>query len=96
MRKALKRLLVSHGFHVDTYEHGGDFLAALGANPVACLVLDLHMPEVNGFDVLTEFETRRITAPVVVITGHDGPGIEESTLALGAFAYLTNQWTSWR
>jgi FixJ family two-component response regulator len=56
---------------------------------VGCLILDLHMPEVNGFDLLTEFGLRQITVPVVVLTGHDEPGSEERTLTLGAVAYLT-------
>ncbi len=88
MRKALRRLLATHGFRVDAYECGSDFLAALPSHPAACLVLDLHMPEVSGFDVLVAFESQRIAMPVVVITGHDEPGISERALSLGASVYL--------
>ena len=52
MRKALRRLLASHGFRVEEYECGKDFLEELPSHPADCLVLDLHMPGVNGFDVL--------------------------------------------
>jgi FixJ family two-component response regulator len=89
MRKALRRLLVVHGFRVEAYERGNDFLAALSSHPADCLVLDLHMPEVNGFDVLAAFESQRVVTPVVVITGHDEPGTAERALSLGASAYLT-------
>ena len=88
MRKALRRLLSTHGFHVETYECGNDFLAALSSHPADCLVLDLHMPEVSGFDVLAAFESQHIATPVVVITGHDELGTAERTRALGASAYL--------
>ena len=88
MRKALRRLLGTHGFRVEIYESGNDFLAALSSHPVDCLVLDLHMPEVSGFDVLAAFESQHIATPVVAITGHDELGTAERTRALGASAYL--------
>ena len=43
LRKALRRLLVAHGFAVVTFEHGEDVIAALTAQPMDCLLLDLHM-----------------------------------------------------
>ena len=89
MRKALRRLLATHGFRVEAYERGSDFLAGLSSHRVDCLVLDLHMPEVSGFDVMEAFAARHIATPVVVITGHDEPGTAERTRALGAAAFLT-------
>ena len=89
MRKALRRLLATHGFRVEAYEWGKDLLAALSSHPADCLVLDLHMPEVNGFDVLAAFESQHVVTPVVVITAHDDPGTAERALSLGASAYLT-------
>ena len=88
MRKALRRLLSTHGFRVDTYERGNDFLAALPSHPADCLVLDLHMPEVNGFDVLVALQSQRVAMPVIVVTGHDEPGTAERTRTFGALAYL--------
>lgn len=89
MRKALRRLLATHGFRVEDYGRGDDLLAALPSHPAHCLVLDLHMPGMSGFEVLDSLTTRRPAVPVVVITGHDGPGTRERALALGATAYLT-------
>ncbi|MEO8438752.1 MAG: response regulator [Spartobacteria bacterium] len=89
MRKALRRLLVTHGFRVDEYAHGDEFLRALPSHPSDCLVLDLHMPEVSGFHVLAAFANPRAAMPIVVITGHDAPGTAEQVHALGASAFLT-------
>jgi FixJ family two-component response regulator len=88
MRRALRRLLTSCGFHVEDYESGEELLAALGSNSLDCLLLDLHMPGLNGFDVLETWRSRRIALPVIVITAHDEPGLAERVLALGASAYL--------
>jgi FixJ family two-component response regulator len=88
MRKALRRLLTSRGYQVDEYERGEDLLAALGSQPMDCLLLDLHMAGINGFDVLEAFRIRRIPVPVIVITAHDEPGTADRVHALGATAYL--------
>ncbi len=88
MRKALHRLLATHGFRVEDYERGNELLAALPSHPADCLVLDLHMPEVSGFDVLAALDPQHGATPVVVITGHDEPGTAERVRALGASAFL--------
>jgi len=88
LRKALRRLLTGCGFCVDEYERGSDFLAALGTRPFDCLLLDLHMEKVSGFDVLEAFQSRHIHTPVIVITAHDEPGTAERVRSLGAAAYL--------
>jgi FixJ family two-component response regulator len=88
MRKALRRLLTCRGFRVEEYERGEDLLAALGSHPLDYLLLDLHMPGINGFDVLEAFRSRQISVPVIIITGHDEPGTAERVRRLGASAYL--------
>jgi len=88
LRKALRRLLTSRGFQVEEYERGSDFLTAAGERLWDCLLLDLHMPEVNGFDVLEDFQSRQVRTPVIVITAHDEPGTETRVRSLGACAYL--------
>jgi FixJ family two-component response regulator len=88
MRKALRRLLASRGFLVEEYERGEDLLVAVVTHPLDCLLLDLHMPGLNGFDVLEAFRSQQIPVPVVVITAHDESGMAERVRVLGASAYL--------
>ena len=88
MRKALHRLLAAHGFGVVSFDTGAALLAGLPTCPCDCLVLDLHMPDVNGFDVLRSFKEQNVSLPVVVITGHDMPGNVDRVLELGVAAYL--------
>lgn len=88
LRKALRRLLSGRGFGVEEFANGKDFLAAVDSLSLDCLLLDLHMVEVSGFDVLEAFRSRRIRVPVIVITAHDEPGTELRVRALGACAYL--------
>ena len=88
MRKALRRLLTCCDFRVEEYERGEDLLAAVALHPMDCLLLDLHMPGINGFDVLKSLRERHVPVPVIVITAHDKPGTAERVLAHGAAAYL--------
>jgi len=88
MRKALRRLLTCRGFRVEEYECGEALLAAIDSHPLEILLLDLHMPGINGFDVLEAFRDRLIPVPVIVITAHDEPGTAERVRALGASAYM--------
>ncbi len=88
MRKALRRLLVSQGFEVVEYESGEALLDALDAQPLDCLLLDLHMPGISGFEVMEVFQRRHCSVPVVVLTAHDEPGTRERVRALGACSYL--------
>lgn len=88
MVKALRRLLSGHGFNVEGFACGQEFLAALGTRPMKCLLLDLHMDIVSGFDVLEALRSRKVSLPVIVVTAHDEPGTKERVMALGACGLL--------
>lgn len=88
LRKALRRLLVAHGFAVVTFERSEDLLAALEAQPMDCLLLDLYMPGTDGYRVLESIAARRLTTPVILITGHGEAQTAREVMGLGAAAYL--------
>lgn len=88
VRKALQRLVRSAGFAVETFPSGAEFLASMEGHRPDCLVLDLHMPQVNGFEVQARLNLAGAQVPVVVITGHDTPEARTRTMEQGAKAYL--------
>ena len=88
MGKALGRLLKTHGFEVECFTQGAEFFAACASRLPDCLLLDVHMQEISGFDVLERFAAKRVSVPAVVITGHDQPGNAARVRALGAAEYL--------
>lgn len=88
VRKALSRLIRAAGFSVETYASGADFLRAVEQRPPHCVVLDLRMPHVSGFDVQRALKQLDAQVPVLVITGDDSPESRAQALTLGAKAYL--------
>ena len=88
VRRALERLLRSAGFVVETYASGAEFLLSLPEHRPACVVLDLHMPDLGGLDVQVLIARERFDVPVVVITGHDTPESRSRVMTRGAKAYL--------
>lgn len=84
--RALARLLKTYGFEVVTFTRGEEFLAACTSRLPDCLLLDLHMPDPNGFEILERVAARPF--PVLVITGHDQPGNAERVKDLGALRYF--------
>jgi FixJ family two-component response regulator len=88
VRVALTRLVSSAGFAVETFASGVEFLGSLESHAPDCVVLDLHMPDLSGFDVQVELARRHSTVPVVVITGHDTPESRLRAMQLGAKGYL--------
>jgi FixJ family two-component response regulator len=89
VRKALERLLRAGGLHVVTFPGGTELLHALPALSPQCIVLDLHMPKLSGFEVLEILMQSANRPPVVVVTGHDSPEARARALACGASAYLS-------
>jgi len=88
VRKALRRLLCSAGMDVKSFPSGVEFLESLTNQWPDCVVLDLQMPIMNGFEVQARLAELRVSVPVVIITGHDSD--ETRALALGGLpvAYL--------
>ena len=88
VRVALTRLVASAGFAVETFASGAEFMRSVEDHEPDCLVLDLHMPGMSGFELQIALAVAHPALPVVVITGHDTPDSRERTLQLGAKAYL--------
>lgn len=51
---------------------------------VACLVLDVNLPSMNGLDFLEGLRARGFTVPVIVITGNPDSAVRQRTAAAGA------------
>ena len=91
LRGVLTASLTRNGHHVIPARDGAEALAAIDRHKVDLLVLDLVMPNIDGFEVLARLkEIRRgVTIPVIVVSGADRSSNELQALRLGANVYLT-------
>ena len=87
--RATQRLLRSEGFSTLPYRSGEDFLGAVETHRPELLVLDLHLPGVDGFGVLKELKKRSLNISVVVVTADDRPASRDQVLRAGALECLS-------
>jgi len=69
VRGTLARLLISGGYEVREYGSGGELLTAAGAIDGGCILLDINMPDPDGFAVHRFLRDRAVEAPVIMMTG---------------------------
>jgi FixJ family two-component response regulator len=87
MSQAIERILRAGGFAPALFVSAE---AALEANVTTadCLVLDIHLPGMSGFDLYRRLALSGHEVPVVFITAHDEPAVRQEAERLGAAGYL--------
>ena len=83
VRRSLLRVVRSAGFKAEIFASAREFLDWLPQNRAACLVLDVQMDEMSGFDL-----QRRLAVPVIFMTAHDDASTVERIEKSGAAGHL--------
>lgn len=86
VRDALQLLLEQRQYQVESFASGRQFLSQRDPASAGCLVLDIHMPEMSGLDVLKELRTQRDGTPVILMTGRRDEEIDLQARMLDAVA----------
>jgi FixJ family two-component response regulator len=89
MRRALRRLVQSAGYPVETFASAHDYLHATPRARGGCLILDIYMAGMNGFELQEQLASDRCPIPVIFITAHDDPTTRERIRRSGAAGYLS-------
>ncbi len=82
-RHSLRRLVQSFGFNARAFESARQFFSSKTARSSVCLIVDLHMPEIDGFE-LVERVFRGPKLPVVLLSGDATESDFHRAKALGA------------
>lgn len=88
----LKKILMAHGYNVDTYAEGRTLLDRLEADAAYCpalLIQDICMPGIDGIGTLKQVRTLRPDMPVVIMTAFGSIDSAVEALKLGAYDYIT-------
>ena len=70
IREALKGLMRSVRFYVDAFASAEEFLASERVNDTACLILDVYLPGMSGFELQNHLNVERRHIPIIFITAH--------------------------
>jgi len=89
MVKALTRLLRSKQFTVQGFTSVKEFFAAYQPQTLACLVLDVAMPELNGLELQQQLTHQGILLPIIFLTGHGDIPMSVRAIKDGASDFLT-------
>ena len=85
---SLRLLVESAGYCGVTFASADDFLRSGLMKNADCLILDIRMPRMGGFELQEHLAASGVRIPVIFITGHDSFGMEERAMKKGAVAYL--------
>jgi len=88
MRRSLKLLMTSYGFAVETFSSAEEFFSDVRNKVSGCLILDIHMPGLNGWDTLKEFTKTGHDYPVIVMTADKDDSFKEKALKAGAVGFI--------
>ncbi|MCX5688124.1 MAG: response regulator [Candidatus Omnitrophica bacterium] len=86
--RALSILLATYGFAVDTFNSAEEFFCAVPNSVPGCLILDIHMPGLDGWETLERLLVSGCSRPVIIISADKNEGLKEKALIAGAMGFL--------
>ena len=91
LAETLRFQLEQRGFIPSVVHNGQDVLDSIDIEPPDLVVLDLKMPEVDGFETLSAMKSKPDTAniPVIVLSGLEKDGVKVRALSLGAADFVS-------
>jgi FixJ family two-component response regulator len=88
VRRALQRLLRSAGLDVRAFAPADEFLQSGNLSQRACIVLDIQMRGLTGFDLQEELAAKEIRIPTIAVSALDDSETRERARKLGAAAFF--------
>jgi FixJ family two-component response regulator len=88
MRSSLERLLKSAGFRTESFASAEDYLDAGDRGGIGCVILDVILPGMSGFDLHRGLAAQHNRLPVVFISARDEPEVRRQAAQAGAIGFL--------
>src|SRR6516165_10839702 len=88
-RDHLRKVLELDGHEVETAADGRSALDRLGQSTFHLVITDLRMPDMSGYDLLSQLRSQRIPVGVIVLTAYGDTEDALRTMKAGADDYLT-------
>ena len=88
VRESLPDLLKEFGFEPRAFSSAEEFLSSDSVNRTACLILDIAMPNMTGFDLQRELQFRGQRIPIIFITAQTDGAVRARAIEQGAVSVL--------
>ena len=88
VRDSMRVLLESYGVTVEDYSSARDFLIHAQSHQSDCMLLDLHMPDMDGLQLLDAMRKQGSSLPVIIVTAGGNSMLSGRALQAGAHALL--------
>jgi two-component system response regulator FixJ len=88
IRDALGNLLADSGLQVQSYADGDAFLATSLQQRPACVLLDVALPGMSGYEVQAALNERGLLIPIIFLTGHGDVPMAVRAMQAGAVDFL--------
>jgi FixJ family two-component response regulator len=89
IRQALGRLFRSVGLHAELFTSAKELMQSDLPPVPSCLVLDVRLPGLSGFDLHAELTKANIHIPIIFVTGHGDIPMSVRAMKAGAIDFLT-------
>ena len=88
VRDSLRALLESVGYRCIAYASGGAFLSSAPKRGMACAIVDVRMPGMDGLALMGELLQRKIQIPVILATGFSDVPLAVRAMKAGAVDFI--------
>ena len=88
IREALQSLMRSVQLNVEAFASAEEFLASERVKDTSCLILDVYLPGMSGFELQNRLNAERRGIPIIFITAHADEASRERALKNGAVELL--------
>lgn len=88
VRESLPDLLKEFGFEPRAFSSAAEFLSSDYVNRTECLILDVAMPNMGGFDLQRELQFRGQAIPIIFITAQTDEAVRARAIEQGAVSVL--------
>jgi FixJ family two-component response regulator len=88
VRDAVAGLMKSHGYMVETFDSGASFLNSASRTRTDCLIADVEMPGMTGFELHGQLVAAGEPIPTILITAHPDERLRVRAIQAGVLCYL--------
>jgi two-component system, LuxR family, response regulator FixJ len=82
VRNSLRNMMESQGFEVCAFSNGHDLLNKASLPAIGCLIVDYHMPAMNGLELVSALRGRGASIPAILITGNPTKYVRDRAAAI--------------